>query len=140
MRVSDLMSRNVISAAPGCTALEASRLLRQHNIGALPVVDEAGRLQGIVTDRDIVTRCVAAQANPATTPLSAVMTREAVTAAPGDDIRDAAQCMADKQVRRLPVMEDSRLVGMLSLGDISGVNRGEAAQALEEISEPPKTM
>lgn len=134
MLVSDIMSTNIVSAAPGCTAAEASRLLHVHNIGALPVVDPSGNLRGIVTDRDIVTRCVASDGDPLTTPLRELMTRRLVTAAPDDDLRDAASVMASRQIRRLPVVEHGQLVGMLSLADLAASDMG--GRALGAVSRP----
>ena len=134
MLVSDIMTRDVITAPPSCTAAEASRLLHVHNVGALPVVDGAGNLRGIVTDRDIVTRCVAADSDPAATPLRELMTRRLATAAPGDSLTDAAAVMASSQVRRLPVVERGRLVGILALADVAATGAGNAA--LSAVSRP----
>ena len=127
MLVSDIMTRNPVTAAPSCTAAEASRLLHVHNIGALPVVDAAGNLRGIVTDRDIVTRCVAADADPAVTPLRELMTRRLSSVSPGDSLDDAASVMAALQVRRLPVVDRGRLVGIVALADMARSGLGEAA-------------
>ena len=134
MLVSDLMTRNVVTAPPSCTAAEASRLLHVHNIGALPVVDAAGNLRGIVTDRDIVTRCVAADADPAGTTLRDLMTRRVSSVSPGDSAADAASAMAAARVRRLPVLERGRLVGILALADMAKSDAGAAA--LDAVSRP----
>ena len=95
------------------------------------------RLRGMVTDRDIVLRCVAAEADPAQTPVRDIMTRGCATVSPGDDCREATRLMALHQVRRLPVVEGGKLVGMISLSDLARSGRFdmEAAQALSEISE-----
>jgi CBS domain-containing protein len=100
----------------------------------LPVCREDGRLQGIITDRDIVLRCVAAEIDPEKTTVGEIMTKSLVTASPRDDVRRAAQLMASAQVRRLPVTDGGRLVGMLSLGDLAGACDDEAAHALTDIS------
>ena len=106
-------------------------------MGALPVCTPDGRLRGMVTDRDIVLRCVAAEEDPAQTPVRDIMTRSCTTVAPGDDCREATRLMSAQQVRRLPVVEDGRLVGIVSLADLAKSRRldMEAAQALCEISE-----
>ncbi len=127
MLVSDIMTRDVITAPPSCTAAEASRLLHVHNIGALPVVDAAGNLRGIVTDRDIVTRCVAADADPEATPLRELMTRRLSSVSPGDSVAEAASAMAAAQVRRLPVVDHGRLVGIVALADMARSGLGETA-------------
>ena len=91
------------------------------------MVDAAGNLRGIVTDRDIVTRCVAADADPAVTPLRELMTRRLSSVSPGDSLDDAASVMAALQVRRLPVVDRGRLVGIVALADMARSGLGEAA-------------
>ena len=102
-----------------------------------PGYRDASALRGMVTDRDIVLRCVAAEEDPAQTPVRDIMTRSCATVAPGDDCREATRLMARHQVRRLPVVEGGRLVGVISLSDLARSGRFdmEAAQALSEISE-----
>lgn len=137
MQVKDLMEGSIVSVAPDETATEAARLLARHNVGSLPVCGDDGGLRGVITDRDIVLRCVAIEEDPAKTPVQKIMTRNCATIAPQADAREAARLMAAKQVRRLPVVEDDKVVGMIALGDISqshGCDM-EAAAALSEISE-----
>lgn len=136
MRVSELMNGNVVSITPDETAALAARLLSRHNIGSLPVCSLDGRLRGIVTDRDIVLRCVAAESDPEQTKVREIMSRGIVTVSPEEDVREATRLMAEKQVRRLPVVEEGRIVGMLSLGDMAKNTRFdmEASKALSEIS------
>lgn len=136
MIVSELMTDNVISISPDEPASLAARLLFRHNIGAVPVCTEDGRLRGIVTDRDIVLRCVAAENDPETTPVREIMSRGLVTVSPTDDVREAARQMAESQIRRLPVVESGKLVGMLALGDMAKTHSFdmEASKALSEIS------
>ncbi len=136
MKVSELMNKNVISISPDESTSLAARLLYRHNIGSLPVCSSEGKLRGIVTDRDIVLRCVAAESDPEHTPVREIMSRSPVSAAPDDDVRLAADIMAAHQIRRLPVTSDGKLVGMLSLGDIAKTNscNMEASRALSEIS------
>ena len=137
MQIRDLMNPSVVTIEPGSSAALAARLLSRHNVGALPVCSGDRRLRGMVTDRDIVLRCVAAEEDPAQTPVRDIMTRGCVTVSPGDDCREATRLMAAQQVRRLPVVEGGKLVGMISLGDLAQSRRYdmEAAQALCEISE-----
>ncbi len=136
MKVSELMNKNVISISPDETTSLAARLLYRHNVGSLPVCSSEGKLRGILTDRDIVLRCVAAESDPEHTPVREVMSRAPVSASPEDDVRLAADIMAAHQIRRLPVTSDGKLVGMLSLGDIAKTNtcNMEASRALSEIS------
>ena len=136
MQVRELMSRDVISVSPETAADAAARMLSRHNVGALPVCAGGGQVRGMVTDRDIVLRCVAAGKDPKTTPVREIMSGRVVAAAPEEDAEEAARRMAREQVRRLPVLEQGRLVGMLSLGDLS-LNRSlqmEASACLSEIS------
>ena len=136
MLVSELMTDNVISISPDEPASLAARLLYRHNIGSVPVCTEDGRLRGIVTDRDIVLRCVAAENDPETTPVREIMSRGLVTVSPTDDVREAARQMAQAQVRRLPVVDSGKLVGMLALGDMAKTHSFdmEASKALSDIS------
>ncbi|MCI9556262.1 MAG: CBS domain-containing protein [Lawsonibacter sp.] len=137
MQVKDLMNPSVVTIEPTSSAALAARIISRHNVGALPVCGEDRRLRGMVTDRDIVLRCVAAEEDPAQTPVRDIMTRNCAAVAPGDDCRKATQLMSVHQVRRLPVVENGKLVGMISLSDVARSGRFdlEAAQALCEISE-----
>jgi CBS domain-containing protein len=130
------MNSNVVSIAPEESAALAARLIARHNIGVLPVCGDGGMIRGVVTDRDIVLRCIAAEENPAETPVRTIMSRALTTVSPEDDVRAAMQSMSSSQVRRLPVVEGGKLVGMLSLGDLAqcGGCDMEASRALSEIS------
>ena len=137
MQVRELMNQSVVSITPGESASLAARLLARHQLGALPVCGEDGGLRGIVTDRDIVTRCVAAETDPHKVPVREIMSRNCAVISPEEDAAEAARLMGAGQVRRLPVLEDDRVVGMLSLGDLAKCRACdmEAAEALSEISE-----
>ena len=136
MKVCDLMSDKVVSIDQDEPVSAAARLLKQCNVGALPVCDGKKRLRGMLTDRDIVTRCVAAGADPGRMKAGEIMSRGVVTAGPFDEIGAAAQLMRGDQVRRLPVLSEGRLVGVLSLGDLArdAACEMEAASALSDIS------
>ena len=136
MLVSELMNDNVISVTPDDSAARAARLFFRHNIGAVPVCTDDQKLRGIVTDRDLVLRCIAAENDPETTPVREIMSRSVITVSPSDDVREAARQMAQGQIRRVPVVSDGKLVGMLSLGDMAKTHEFdmEASKALSEIS------
>ena len=102
MRVKDLMNSSAVTVEPASSAALAARLISRHNVGALPVCGSDCRLRGVVTDRDIVLRCVAAEEDPAQTMVRDIMTRSCATVSPGDDCREATRLMALHQVRRLP--------------------------------------
>ena len=87
MEVRDLMNASVVSVEPTSSAALAARLISRHNVGALPVCSEDKRLRGMITDRDIVLRCVAAEEDPAQTMVRDIMTRNCATVPPGDDCR-----------------------------------------------------
>lgn len=142
MKVFDLMSESVVSVGANEPVTAAARLLKKYNIGALPVCDDKGRLKGMVTDRDIALRCVAADLSPDKATVSDIMTRGAVTIDENAYIGDAARIMAEAQIRRLPVCRDGTLVGMLSLGDLARNTEcdTEAAEALCEISKNIKRL
>lgn len=136
MKVKDIMSGRIVSIAPEESAAVAARMLSRHNIGALPVCGKEGRLRGLVTDRDIVLRCVAADEDPTGVKVSEIMTRRVLSVGSEDTVKTAADLMAREQVRRLPVEENGKLVGMLSLADLARLpdHSTEAAEALSEIS------
>ena len=136
MRVRDLMSKSVVTIAPEESAALAARLLSRHELGALPVCAADGTLAGIVTDRDIVTRCVAAGEEPGRVPVRDIMSPAPSVITPETPVSAAARLMAQRQVRRLPVVEQGQVVGMLSLGDLARSRRTdtEAAEALSDIS------
>lgn len=136
MRVRDLMSKSVVTITPEESAALAARLLSRHELGALPVCAADGTLAGIVTDRDIVTRCVAAGEEPGRVPVRDIMSPAPSVITPETPVSAAARLMAQRQVRRLPVVEQGQVVGMLSLGDLARSRRTdtEAAEALSDIS------
>ena len=136
MKVSDVMSKTVRTAAPEMTLQEAARAMREIDAGSLPVADEE-RLVGFVTDRDIAVRGVAEGVSPSQ-PVREVMSREVLYCFEDQEIDEVCRNMADVQVRRLPVMNrDKRMVGMLSLGDIACNGEGQrAGEALSHISNP----
>ncbi|MEG2000923.1 MAG: CBS domain-containing protein [Evtepia sp.] len=137
MQIRELMNPNVVSIDPKESAALAARLIARHNVGALPVCQSNGILQGMLTDRDIILRCVAAEEDPTKTEVRSIMTKKCVSVSPDDDIRTASHLMSLSQIRRLPVLEQGKLVGMLSLGDLAacGQCEMELSQALCEISE-----
>lgn len=135
MKVRDVMSNSVIRINPEENLAVAARTLEHYNIGSLPVCGSDGRLCGILTDRDIVTRCLAAGRSVQNTSVRDVMTRQVVSAKPDMDIGAAAHLMGRQQIRRLPVLENGKLCGMVSLGDLAQREESviDAADALADI-------
>ena len=119
MKVREVMTNPVIRIHPDETVSVAARTLAHYNIGILPVCGGDGRICGLVTDRDLVTRCLAAGRSPMHTAVRDVMTAKVISARPDLDTSVAAGLMGREQIRRLPVVENGRLCGMVSLGDLA---------------------
>ena len=135
MNVKDLRSDQVISVSPEESVAVAARLMTRHNVGALPVRDRDGSLCGILTDRDVVTRCVALERPMQQTSVARVMTSRVATVPPTASVDQAAAMLAKEQVRRLPVVEGRRLVGMVTLSDLSRqAPAEETADVLREVT------
>ena len=135
MKVRDLMTTPVIRIQADETVEVAARTLAHYNIGALPVCGADGRVCGVVTDRDLVTRCLAAGRLPGATKVRDVMSGSVVAAQPDMEAGVAAHLMGRQQVRRLPVLENGKLCGMVSLGDLANREDScmDAADALTDI-------
>ena len=136
MQVNEAMTNDVKIANPNQSIRDAARLMAQIDAGVLPV-GENGQLVGMITDRDIAIRAVAADKGPQT-PIRDIMSKEVLYCFEDDEVDDVVQNMADIKVRRLPVLDHGkRLVGILSLGDIAlSDGAGTAGTALCGISEP----
>ncbi len=137
MKVNEIMTDSVVRIHPEETVQVAARTLCRHNIGFLPVCGADGKLCGLVTDRDLITRCVAANLDPAQTTVRQVMTGRVLSVKPDMEVSAAAHLMGKEQIRRLPVVENGHLCGVLSLGDMSRQEESvmDAADALSEIAE-----
>lgn len=138
MNIRDVMTPNPRTVAPNDSIQNAARIMRDEDTGAVPVV-ENGRAVGIVTDRDIVVRAVA-EDGQLNRPVRDIVTTSIVSATPDMSTREAADLMSEYQVRRLPVVENERLVGIVSIGDLA-VKEGKDARVgdtLQHISEGVK--
>ena len=140
MQLRDVMTRDVEVIHPDATVEEAAEKMEALNVGPLPVCD-GQRLVGMITDRDITVRAVAAGVAPDQAKVRDVMTPEVAYAFEDQDVREAERIMQDNQIRRLPILDrDKRLVGIVSLGDLAvdtDDTRG-TGETLERISEPAK--
>ena len=136
MEVKDVMTKSVVSIHPDESVAVAARTMAHYNIGSLPVCGSDGRLCGVVTDRDLVTRCLASQRTPEKTKVEDIMTGRVISAGPDMKVCVAAHLMGREQVRRLPVVEGGKLCGMVSLGDLASREESciDAADALSDIS------
>jgi len=134
--VRDVMTGNPRSIGVSASVAEAARLMRDGDIGSLPVTDGETPV-GMITDRDVTTRVVAEAADPQTTPVGDVASRDVISVAPDDDLDEALRLMARHQVRRLTVVENGRLVGIVAQADIAlRENETKTGQLVEAISEP----
>lgn len=135
-RVRDLMVRDVVAIAPSTTLTEAARLMRDHNVGMLPVIVNA-RLAGVITDRDLVVRALANGADPALTVVGEVASADLICARPDAELEEAMEVMAACQVGRLPVVDDdNQLVGIVTLSSLALRSREDRGtlHAAQEVS------
>ncbi len=137
MKVKDIMTGAIVSLNSKDSVEKAAELMKEHNIGAVPVC-EGDKVIGIITDRDIALRSVASGNDSKSQSVREIMSSNPVTGTPDMDIQDASRVMSERQIRRLPIVDSENLVGMVSLGDIavSPKLNEEAEQALSSISEP----
>ncbi len=136
MKLQDIMSKDIAFLNSDDSIEQAARLMKQHNVGSLPICSN-NQVVGIVTDRDIALRSVA-NGTDAKMIVGDIMTVNPVFGNPQMDVHDAARIMSDNQIRRLPVVDNGQLVGMVALGDISvdPSYSTDAEQALTNISQP----
>ncbi len=141
----DVMTTELYTCTPQDPVSKAAQIMRDHNVGAVPIAEQQGgnlHLLGMITDRDICIRCVALN-KPNTTPCSEVMSdRKLIVGTPDMTVDEASELMAREKIRRLPVVDNQRLVGIVSLGDLAVRDRfmDEAGEALHDISQPARPM
>lgn len=135
-RASDIMTKNVAVIGEEETVRDAAERLASDDIGALPICDAADNIKGMLTDRDIVVRVVARGMDPAQTRARDLEMGEVISIRPDDSIERAEDLMAQHQIRRLPVVENGRVVGMISQADIArNAPPQDAGRMVGEISE-----
>ena len=134
-RAADIMSKDITVIREDETMREAAERLAKDDIGVLPICDSNKQIRGVLTDRDIVVHVIARGKDPANTRASELEQGEIVTIRPEDSIEHACDLMAQHQVRRLPVVEDGRVVGMVSQADVAkNVSPEQAGRMLTQIS------
>ena len=136
MKVKDIMTKQIASVGPDDSIERAAQLMEQYDVGSIPVCTKE-QVVGIVTDRDIALRSVAA-GQDTDQKVGDIMTLDPVFGTPDMDVHDAARIMSERQIRRLPVVDHNSLVGIVALGDISTqpVLQDDAEAALKNISQP----
>lgn len=136
MKVKDCMCNHVNFVKPNTTVKDCAKMMCECHIGCTPVCNDKNNLVGIVTDRDILLRAVACEKDPCKTPVSEIMTTNTYSCDCNSDITEAENIMAEKQVRRIPVMENDKVIGILTLGDLAAnksVNQKELCNTIECI-------
>lgn len=135
MKLQDIMTKDCVTVTKQDNIFEIATKMKEHDIGFIPIVD-GKKLIGVVTDRDLVLRGYADKRSGSGS-VEEVMTNKPVTAAPNTSVDEAARIMADKQIRRLPIVQDGELIGVVAIGDLAihQYSEEEAGQALSDISE-----
>jgi CBS domain-containing protein len=134
--VKDAMTAEVKTAMPSESLTDVARLMKQEGVGSVPVVD-GERLVGVVTDRDIVVRGIADGSDPHAIKAGDIASRDVVTVRPDDNLDEALRLMGQHQVRRLPVVDDGHLVGMVAQADVAQeAKEKDVGHVVEEISRP----
>lgn len=131
--VLDRKGHQVISARQQETVLEAVHKLVDHNIGALPVLDDSGKLAGIFSERDVLRLCVTSRVNLGTLALHQYMTRNLVCVSPDETVDTALSIMTERRIRHLPVVDGGKLAGIVSQGDL-------VKQKLEEVQHETRQL
>jgi len=132
--IKEVMTSDVRACKPNANVVEAAKLMAKEDVGPIPVV-EGGRLVGLVTDRDIVVRVIAEGRDPKSTTVGEIASRDLVTVSPDENLDDALKLLADQQVRRLPVVDGERLVGIVAQADIARLGKDKkTGEVVEEIS------
>ncbi len=141
MKVKDCMCKDVVFVKPDCCTEECAKLMCENHIGCIPVCDNSNKVVGLVTDRDILLRTIGCGKEAKNTPVSEIMTCNVTCCTPETDVQAAENAMSENQIRRIPVMENNKIVGILTLGDLAKnkeVNTESVCETLENICDCDK--
>ncbi len=119
MRAKDCMSNEVVWVNPNSTVCDVAKLMNEKHIGSVPVCDENQNLVGIITDRDIILRSIACEKDFKQTKANEIMTTDVIRTSKDTDISWVVGIMSKNQIRRIPVVENEKLVGIISIGDLA---------------------
>ena len=137
MKVKDCMTGEVYCVKPNTTACEIAKLMEKNHIGCVPVCDEQNCIVGMVTDRDIILRSIANNKDVKTTTASEIMTTNICTCNENDEVCNVEKKMSTNQIRRIPVVDNNKVIGMLTLGDLAHYNKEigqeEIGNTIEDI-------
>jgi CBS domain-containing protein len=135
-QIREVMTENPTTCEPGATVVDVAKVMASEDVGQVPVA-EGGKLVGVVTDRDLVVRVLAEIRDPQSTTVGEIASRDVVTVSPETNLDEALGLLARHQVRRLPVVEGDRLVGIVAQADVAQhAEDSETGRVVEEISEP----
>lgn len=136
MKVKECMCTTVSCVKPETTLKDVAKVMQEKHVGCIPVCDTNNTVVGLVTDRDIVLRGVACNKDSSTTPVSDVMTCSVYTVAPDAEVSEASKIMCECQIRRVPVIENNSIVGIITVADLSnntGVSSNQVSETVEGI-------
>ena len=136
MKVKNCMSEEVTFIYPNCSIKDCAKIMCDNHIGFVPICDESKKVVGVVTDRDILLRTVACDKDVKNTPVSDIMTTRICSCTSDSDLQVAEKIMSENQVRRLPIIDDDKIVGIITLGDLASNNNidcSRVGKTLENI-------
>lgn len=136
MKVKECMCTQISCVNPETNLTDVAKLMKNQHVGCLPICDTNKQIVGLVTDRDLVLRGIACNKDANTTPVSDIMTTEIYTVTPNENVENATKTMCDCQVKRIPVVENNQMVGILTLGDIANnneINQTDIGKTVEGI-------
>ena len=136
MKVKDCMCNDVCCVKPETKINEVAKIMSQNHIGCVPVCDQNNCICGIITDRDILLRSVACDKDTCKTTVSEIMTTQPCSCTPNSEITEAERLMSEKQIRRIPVTQNNKVIGILTLGDLAAnqsVDQKELCDTIECI-------
>src|SRR5256885_790814 len=119
MKVNEIMTRDPKTAQLDNTLKEIAALMKNEDVGSIPIVDDDDKLVGIVTDRDIVVHCIAENKEASNTTIKDILNKKLTTIKPNTNVKKTTQLMAEKQIHHLPIVEDGDLINIMSINDIS---------------------
>ena len=136
MKIKECMNNNVTYALTTNTVEDCAKLMNEKHIGCIPVCNESEQIVGLITDRDIVLRCVACSKEPNTTPVSEIMTCNPCWCTPEANISEVQNLMSENQVKRIPVVQNKKVVGIVTVRDLalnSKVDDNSVTDTIENI-------
>lgn len=133
MKVKDCMCNEVSCVKPETTLKDVAKMMQENHVGCIPVCDQKNSIVGLVTDRDLVLRGIACNKDTNTTPVSEIMTTKVYTVAPDVDVTEASKIMCDCQVKRIPVLENEIIVGIITLGDLANNREVSGTQVYNAV-------